>query len=359
MIEALDQQSRTALEQFIQRSRRALQEDLAREAEGRYGIHIADGEIEAEDALHLDPTGLAARRDIVEILTFLRGEEGSKTAAVARLIREATFTHLNRLVAIRIAEEISVLPESLRNGTVSAGFKELLEVAPLLAHDVAGGYWRYLRLCGDELAADLPQLFDPRNPLLELAPSTAAVDSLVEMMGAPDLASVWAAPDAFGWTYQFFNSGDERRAMREASAAPRTSRELAVRNQFFTPRYVVDFLVQNSLGRRLLEADPQSGLAQCLSMLISPPTERGDALPLNEVRILDPACGSGHFLLGAYDLLEQAWMIQGVSPEEAAPQIVSSLWGIDIDSRCAQVAAAAVILRARRHCKSLASIPFS
>ena len=272
--------------------------------------------------------------------------------AVARLIREASFTHLNRLIAIRIAEAIQLLPESLARGSASTGFKELLEVAPLLAHDASGGYWRYLQLCGDELAADLPQLFDPRNPLLELAPSPAAFDDLVEMVSATDLDDVWDAPDALGWAYQFFNSGDERRAMRDASASPRNSRELAVRNQFFTPRYVVDFLVHNSLGRRLLEADPTSGLADHLPMLLDPPTEPGAPLALTDVRVLDPACGSGHFLLGAYDVLERAWDLQGVSPEDAAPHIVSSLWGIDIDARCAQVAAAAVILRARRICKT-------
>lgn len=351
MSAALDQAARTALERFVQRARRLLEEDLAREAEGRFGIHVADGQVEDEEGLHLDPAGVGARRDVVEILDFLRREEPTGAEAVGRLIREAAFTHLNRLVAIRIAEAIQLLPESLAKGSASTGFKELLEAAPLLAHDASGGYWRYLQLCGDELAADLPQLFDPRNPLLELAPSPAAFDDLVEMVGATDLDPVWDAPDALGWVYQFFNSGDERRAMRDASASPRNSRELAVRNQFFTPRYVVDFLVHNSLGRRLLEADPTSGLEVHLPMLLDPPTEPGAPLALTDVRVLDPACGSGHFLLGAYDVLERAWELQGVSPEDAAPHIVSSLWGIDIDARCAQVAAAAVVLRARRHCK--------
>src|SRR6202022_833305 len=59
--------------------------------------------------------------------------------------------------------------------------------------------------------------------------------------------------ETIGWVYQFFNSGDERKRMREQSSAPRNSRELAVRNQFFTPRYVVEFLVDNTLGRIWLE----------------------------------------------------------------------------------------------------------
>ena len=140
--------------------------------------------------------------------------------------------------------------------------------------------------------------------------------------------------------------------MREA-AAPRNSRELAVRNQFFTPRYVVDFLVQNTIGRRLIESDPASPLLDELPLLVDPPTEPGSALDLEDVKCLDPACGSGHFLLGCYDVLERAWELAGVAPSESAPKIVASLWGVDIDARCAQVASAAIVLRARRHCRDL------
>jgi hypothetical protein len=351
MTAALDQSARSALERFVQRARRLLEGDLARHAEGRFGIHPADGAIEDEGGLHLAPDDLVARRDIVDVLHFVQREESDPAAAVARLVREAAFTHLNRLVAIRVAEAIGLLPESLANGPASAGYRELLEVAPLLTHGASGGYWHYLQLCGDELAADLPQLFDPRNPLLELAPSAAAFDEVVELLTAAELDPVWDAPDALGWVYQFFNSGEERDAIHKRGA-PRSSAELAIVNQFFTPRYVVDFLVHNSLGRRLLEADPTSPLVDDLPLLLDPPTEAGEPIDLFDVRVLDPACGSGHFLLGAYDVLERAWHHAGLAPEDAAPQIVASLWGIDIDPRCTQVAAAAIVLRARRHCRS-------
>ncbi len=220
---------------------------------------------------------------------------------------------------------------------------------PILGDD----YWGYLLLCGDELAADAPALFDPRNPLLALAPSTPALEEIVALLSSADATQLWVAPDTLGWTYQFFNTSDERRLMREGATAPRTSRELAVRNQFFTPRYVVDFLVQNTLGRRLIENDPTSALLGELPLLVDPPTTPGPPLDLSESSVLDPACGSGHFLLGCYDLLERAWELRGVPPSESAPVIVASLWGVDIDPRCSQVASAAVVLRARRHCRDL------
>ncbi len=343
----LDASQRTAIEGLVIRARVLLENDLAAQLEGRFGIH-PDGTIEDEAALPDDTTDKITRRDLMQIVAHLRTLGEDPPGAVARLLREAAFTHLNRLVAIRIAEAIGLLPESLAAGPQSRGFKDLGEIMPMLA----GDYRAYLRLCGDELAADTPALFDPRNPLLALEPSTAAFDDLIALVADPAATEIWLAPDTLGWAYQFFNTGDERREMREASA-PRNSRELAVRNQFFTPRYVVDFLVQNTIGRRLIESDPASPLLSELPLLVDPPSQPGPPLDLERVKCLDPACGSGHFLLGCYDVLERAWELAGVSPSESAPKIVASLWGVDIDARCAQVASAAIVLRARRHCRHL------
>ena len=343
----LDAAQRTKLDRLISRARTVLESDFATQAEGRFGIH-PDGTIEDESALSDSTTGKNTRSDLTQIVDHFRALGEEPAGAVARLLREAAFTHLNRLIAIRIAEAIGLLPESLANGPQSRGFRDLGEIMPILADD----YRAYLRLCGDELAADAPVLFDPRNPLLALEPSTAAFDELVALMADPATADIWHAPDALGWAYQFFNTADERREMREVQA-PRNSRELAVRNQFFTPRYVVDFLVHNTIGRRLIESDPASPLLNELPMLVDPPTEPGPALDLEDLKCLDPACGSGHFLLGCYDVLERAWDLAGVSPSESAPRIVASLWGVDIDARCAQVASAAIVLRARRHCRDL------
>lgn len=346
----LDERQRGVLERIVVSSRITFEDDLGSILTGTYGIS-AGGTIEDEERLADDSPLRTRRRVLVEVLDYFRREGASTQQAVERLIREAAFTHTNRLIAIRVADELDVLPPSLRHGPRSSGFKQLLELAPLLAtSDDTGGYWTYLQFCADELARDVPALFDPRNPLLALRPSKPAIDSVVERLSADEHADIWSADDTFGWAYQFFNTGDERRVMREASAAPRDSRELAVRNQFFTPRYVVDFLTQNTLGRRLLDAAPSSKLLEQLPLLVDPPTEQGEPVELQDVRVLDPACGSGHFLLGCYEILERAWQLEGVSPRDAAPRIVPCLWGIDIDPRAVQVAQAAVVFRARKAC---------
>ncbi len=343
---SLDEDERVALSRVVTMLRTLLTKELSRVLEGTFGIKAGRELPEDESRLSLGPDELEARRELVGIWELL-------SCRADLLVREAAFTHTNRLIAVRVAEALGLLPESLARGRRSSGFRQLLEVAPLLGSDDDAGYWEYLQLCGDELAHDVPRLFDPRNPLLALRPPPSVVDELVELISADDLGvtgrqgAAWAAPDTLGWTYQFFNSDEERSEMRRQHPQPVDSWELAVRNQFFTPDYVVGFLVHNTLGRRLVEGGVFE-LADELEYLVDPPTELGEPLDLDDVKVLDPACGSGHFLLGAFDLLERAWLLRGVPPAESAASIVASLWGIDIDARAAQVAASAIMLRARR-----------
>jgi len=346
-VTALTRHQRDLLERLVSSLRSRLTQDLHFVAAGKYGID-RDGQIAGEQDLLLDGPDLTARRELVAIVQHLREDGENARDAVTRLLREATFTQLNRLVAVRVAEAIGILPESLARGRASQGFVNLRELAPLLADDATGGYATYLRMCADDLAADTPELFDPRSPLLALAPTPPALEDVIALLSAAAATDVWGCDDTLGWVYQFFNRKEERDAMRAASAAPRTSLELAVRNQFFTPGYVVDYLVQNTLGRHLVAHDPSGELVARLPFLVDPPAYAGAPCDLRAIKVLDPAVGSAHMLLGAYDVLEMAWAIAGVGPADAASHIVASLWGIDIDPRAAQVAAAAITLRARR-----------
>jgi hypothetical protein len=356
----LDAGQRPQLNTVVTRCRNLLAEDLGGLLEGRFGIR-RDGTVESVSRLQLGEGDRAVRDEFEAILGHFATEGESGAAGRDRLVREAVFTHLNRLLTVRIAEELGLLPESIARGRDSAGFRDVVrDVAPQLGADETGGYWTYLCMCGDEMAADAPVLFDPRNPLLDLTPSPAALDHVIAELSPPYAGkagdALWSAVDALGWAYQFFNSEDERRGMR-VGGAPASSRELAVRNQFFTPDYVVHYLVHNTLGRRLVEADHESGLVDELDWLVDPPTSAGPPLDLGDAKVLDPACGSGHFLLGAYDVLEAAWRRRGVARADAAAHIVPALWGIDIDPRAVQVAAAAVVLRARRACGPTSALP--
>jgi hypothetical protein len=162
-------------------------------------------------------------------------------------------------------------------------------------------------------------LFDRRDPSSVLWPKRSAFEQLLETLNASELAGVWGEDETIGWVYQFFNGQDERRKMREVSEAPRNSHELAVRNQFFTPRYVVQFLTDNTLGRIWYEMRGTStALAEHCEYIMCGPGEqfspRAKKDP-RDLRVLDPACGSGHFLLYAFDLLLAIYEEAHADPE--------------------------------------------
>ncbi len=335
------------LEKLLQKIRRWVENDLVESLSGRFGIQT-DGRIETLDSLSLSSTELAIRKDLVAVIEYLRAEGEGNKESVARLVREAAFSHINRFIAVRIAEAIGLIPETMARGLSSTGFVDFTQLSPTVAPTEWLRFGVFIKICADELATDIPALFDPRNPLLSLETTERILGQVVEeIITVPD--GMWKAPDVLGWAYQFFNSGEERQKMRKESPAPRNSHELAVRNQFFTPGYVVDFLVHNGLGAYLAAGFP--ALVNELPLLLEVPKEPIE-INLNTVSVLDPACGSGHFLLGAYDILEKAWQLAGLDPAKSAPAIVGSLWGIDIDPRVVQIAQAAVIFRARRHCKN-------
>jgi hypothetical protein len=349
----LFRQARDGVGRAVRALRLLFEDEFGKQASGRFGIrnaaHVNSGEVDSlsswldpVESLSLTPVEVSQRDELVRALRYLCAEGLSGGEAVQRLIREAAFTAVNRLLAVRVAEALGVVPQVLAHGRQSAGYRDTVrDLFPVLAHD-DGSYWTYVQVAGDELAAGVPRLFDRRSPASAFVPSRACIDNALELVNTPDLEEVWAEPETLGWGYQFFN-GDDVAQMRAQSAQPRNSRELAVRNQFFTPRYVVDWLVQNTLGRRLAQA----GYYVALPLLVG---EIGDAqaLSLDDVRVLDPAVGSGHFLLGCYDLLEEAWKNKGLSADEAAPKILPCLFGVDIDPRAAQVAQAVLLLRARR-----------
>lgn len=366
----LTKQARDAIARAVGRLRTLFETEFANQAKGRFGFHVQrraavevgdeSGEevllrpwVEPLSALSLSPSQATQRAELIGALSYLRREGLDGGEAVARLVREAAFTSVNRLLAVRVGEAIGVLPEITANGRQSASYREASQdLFPLLAQEDDEGFWRYLQVAGDELGATVPLLFDRRLPVSAFVPSRTCVDRALELLNDPSVADVWAEPEALGWAYQFFN-GDDVREMREVSSqAPRTSRELAVRNQFFTPRYIVEWLVQNTLGRRLR----QGGFAVELPLLVGE-VDSAVAVELEDIKILDPACGSGHFLLGCYDLLEQAWSERGVQPEEAGPSILRSLYGIEIDPRASQVAQAVLLLRARRAAPGAAFAP--
>ncbi len=373
----MDKDTRNAIERATQRARKLIEDDFASQLEGTFDI-LRDGTVAPKAGSHLSPRQVFERDKIAAAIEHKRAAGMSAPEAVADYLRDAAFTTLNRFVALKMLEARELVQECITKGEQSAGYREFCGMAPgvaLLAE--SAGYRLYIESLFDELSTEVKVLFDRRDLASVLWPKRATFEALLDVLNATDLANVWGEDETIGWVYQFFNSGDERKRMREESQAPRNSRELAVRNQFFTPRYVVEFLVDNTLGRTWIEMHGEgSSLARrCRYFVRSEedrPRTRARKDP-RDLRVLDPACGSGHFLLYCFDLLlaiyEEAWALGALGARShatdrtlrddypdladlrrATPALIleHNLHGVDIDPRAAQIAALALWLRAQR-----------
>jgi hypothetical protein len=370
----MDESQRLALSRATQAARNLLETEFKEQLEGTYDIRT-DGTVPARGPASLTPAQRHTRR---EILNALESEhEGPDPGAQVRaFIREAAFTTLNRFVALKLLERRDLVQECVSRGPESKGFTEFGLLAPGLKDLPDDGYQLYLESIFDEISTEVGVLFDRLAPGSLLWPRRPALHELLAVLNAHEISSTWAEDETVGWVYQYFNSVDERRAIREeARSGPRNSRELAILNQFFTPRYVVEFLVDNTLGRYWWEmTDGESALREKCSYLMVRPDETPKPLNVKdprELKVLDPACGSGHFLLYSFDLLaaiyEEAWRRGDTPPSTVTnktlredyptveelrgelPRLIlqHNLYGVDIDPRAAQIAALALWLRAQ------------
>jgi len=414
----MDKEIRNHIQRATQAARTLLEHEYAEQLEGTFDIRL-DGTIAAEAGEHLDAQQRVLRTKLVAAVEHVRSSvvgHQSAAEAVTDYLREAAFTTLNRFVALKMLEARRLVQECISRGEQSAGFKEFTGLAPGLVQLPDHGYRLYIESLFDEIGREVRVLFDRRDPASLLWPRRQALQQLLDILNDPDLArlttddgrptTIWHEDETIGWVYQYFNSDEERRQMRAESQAPRNSRELAVRNQFFTPRYVVEFLTDNTLGRIWYEMlQGKTRLVNECDYLVRRPTEiflaegapapeddstRDENLSQEELlkkpvyipfrakkdprdlKLLDPACGSGHFLLYAFDLLisiyEEAWEddsspsseVTGSNLRDDYPNLEDfrctlpglilrhNLHGVDIDPRAAQIAALALWMRAQR-----------
>jgi hypothetical protein len=385
MTQALSDQQRRAIHDLALEARELLTREARELLEGTYGLY-PDGRLEAPEKLPQvqdDPeTGETYRR----LAQFLEDEARaglSRPGAVEALGKEAAFTHLNRLVAFKMMEARKLIRGTLDKGSDSNAFKFYLadpehadDHALYQQGDVDSAYRHFLLWQSAQVAAEVRVLFDPDTLPSRLFPRPRALKALLALLNQAALAEAWRADETIGWVYQYFNEPELQAAFEKVrtSGAKFEARDIPSATQLFTPHWIVRFLVQNTLGRlwvrmhsdtRLIGPDPLAGSGQgLLDYLV--PLEGESTLeplrPVKEITLLDPACGTMHFGLVAFDLFaamyqeelervgEPGWPdTPSVSaPDEIPAAIIRhNLFGIDIDLRAVQLSALALYLKAK------------
>lgn len=319
------------------------------------------------------------------------------------VVEQAAGTLLNRLVFLRLMEAWGLREEKvLTGGWSSRGYRDFRELAPGLTHDATEGYGLLLQLVFEDLATDLPGLFGEVG-LGELIPvPDATLRGVVEALDQPGLAECWQDDTTPGWVYQYWN--DPRREALDDKlnhGGKVEPHEIASKTQMFTERYMVEWLLQNTLGaswfaiclkhgwtpevqatgvlaeleaRRVVWRARREAGEVALDALMplrgeveerwkywveQPiPDDAVDHAPasVRDLKLIDPACGSGHFLVIAFDLLAALYKEEARHRGEAdddrwsdraiAERIVEhNLAGVDLDPRAVQIAAAALWLK--------------
>ena len=326
--------------------------------------------------------------------------------------KQAAYTLINRLVLLRLMEAPGSsglplrAPAVVTGGWESRAYEDFRQLAPgLVRGDETEGYAFLLRLTFEDLATELPGLYGPAG-VADLVPVPAAtLRHVVDALNAGALQSCWTDDMTLGWVYQYWND-PEREALDDKlnGGGKVEPHEIANKTQMFTERYMVDWLLQNSLGPMWLAMCQKHGWtpevradgtldrleerrAEWRAKRASGEVALTDLMPLHtdaerhwayyvpqpipehaveqapetvrDLKLLDPAAGSGHFLVVALDLLLALYREEARHRGEAGGEpwsdraivehIVShNLHGIDLDPRAVQIAAAALWLKARQ-----------
>lgn len=353
----------TAIKNFCTWARNALIEQV--ETRMRR-FSVVEANALPEDATSVDgmPLSPDEQRQRAELLRLQR-EVGH-----AALAERAAYTWFNRLVAIRFMELHDYLPCRVRmlsaddgsfapqvlkcaldvqiEGLDAARVMELMQAGD----DEALFRCLFLAQC-DELSSCIPGVFDRVGSAMELLLPDGLLrqDSVIDRLVMSIPEEDWEHVEILGWMYQCYNA--EVKDAFFKSKAKETPDTIGPATQLFTPEWIVRYMVENSLGRLWMLNFPESALCQKWDYYIAPDAEHEDFIRIDgpeDITLCDPACGSGHILVYAFQLLFDMYAERGYREREI-PQLIleKNLAGMEIDPRAAQIANLALAMCAREH----------
>lgn len=285
----------------------------------------------------------------------------------SQVVDAVTYTWFNRFVALKFMEANGYLPVRVFS-SANAGKIEpdiltdalnltFLKIDREIVLDLkAAGkdeeLYRYLILvlC-NYLHETMPFLFEALEDYTELLfPSRMLhTDSVLGFLNTIVDEEDWKEVEIIGWMYQDYIAGTKDRLMKAKKQYE--PHQIPAVTQLFTPKWIVRYLVENSLGRLWMLNRPDSRLCERMDYYIQPEEPETDFLRISspeEIRVCDPACGSGHILVYAFDLLYAIYEEEGYSQAEIPEMILThNLSGIEIDRRAGELAAFALTMKAR------------
>jgi hypothetical protein len=345
MMQALDKDLRSALEKTV-KAARTVAETAAHAAVDQLGVghdkpeaFLGDAEKALRNRLRTHGKQLGDARDSKSTNPTYGKQE------VQHLVQEVAYQHWHRMLFARFLADNNLL---MYDG-VAVSIEECDELAP---DEGAKSGWE---LAGKLAARMLPQVFKPGSPVFALTFAPEHQSELERLLKKlPD--AVFEASDSLGWVYQFWQADNKERINK--SEVKIGADELPAVTQLFTEPYMVAFLLHNSLGAWWATRHPGKPCPVNLDYFRTledgtPAAGKFEGWPdrLADFKLLDPCCGSGHFLVAAFLMLVPMRMAaEGLSAKEAVNRVLAeNIHGLEIDPRCVEIAVFAVALEAWRY----------
>ena len=300
-------------------------------------------------------------------------ETGTATLAFEKLVEELTFTLFNRLAALKVMEAHTLFPEVITQRETHGGrsFAHLawLEQNPDQRAEEAEGLVAFMHDQFTRMAAEIP-LFSTSHPY-HLLPTAIELSGIITAFNQVETDAqvedgIWQSDDVLGWLYESYNN--QKKADHKASGDKTEYNKVSIQSQVYTPRWVVKFLVDNSLGKLYLEMFPDSSIKDIYKIANAVSTDSDNrksyivnrtCKKLHEIKLIDPSTGSGNFLLYAFDLFYDLYLDQienyGADYDEnkiAQLIIENNLYGVDLDDRAIQIAQLGLFIKAKRRKRS-------
>ena len=319
--------------------------------------------LKAEAPVPVDSLSVEAqqkRNKLDEIMgNHLQELDGDYLQARQATINECVFTLFNRIAAIKVMEAKELFPEIITRRKENAGrsfeHNAWLEEHPEERGAEREGLKHFLTDQFDHLGENIP-LYKADYPYA-LMPTADELHEIIEKFNSIEEdadcgAEVWKGDDILGWLYENFNAV-EKEALK-ASGEKTEYNKVSLQSQVYTPQWVVKFLVDNTLGKSYLEMFPDSSIREKYQIANAPTMQMQHPKDLHEMKVLDPACGSGNFLIYAFSLLYDLYLDQmenygrDYSRRDIPKMIVeNNLYGVDLDERAAQITQIALFVKAR------------
>ncbi|SEI62691.1 Methyltransferase domain-containing protein [Alkalibacterium gilvum] len=382
--------NKTQLRKFAATARKKIEDAVKQKA---YSFGITKDEIkplqELSDGLIINGTVMGEREQ--KQYNHLKNRilmEGYET-----VMDEAAYTWFNRFVAMRYMEVNDSLPINMRilssknpDKREPDALTEILSLVDDLDLNRERVYqmkedsqlnelYQYLLIKQSIKLGDiLPNVFDPiTDDLALLLPDNllnenSIIRDIVTMVDEQD----WTEVEIVGWLYQFYISDEKDEVFANLKKKKKIGKkEIGPATQLFTPRWIVEYMVDNSLGRLWLESHPDETIQSSLNYYLEDAEQpesvkaqlealKDPTLDIEDVSFLDPSCGSGHILVYAFDVFYTIYLSRGYREREIPRLILeNNLYGLDIDKRAAQLATFALIMKAREYDRRLFSRTYS